>query len=463
MDWKEQLSTIVDESEIQLLDVRFICMKQQEKWYVKRFRATVFRAEPSTPEQVQYPSYLFLRQKMSAANFLQLIGDLTADKNLTQKAEEHPSQEQPAQGTQEKPPEEQPAQKVEEQFRKFNVNGQEIWFDNININFNDHARGNTLWGLVDRPLPTWNFSGNIWPEIPESQEPLVAPGAQYFPTPIDGQAWYVYEKALQSPNNYLPPVEISLEDERAFFRDVVIDEKTSTVLCKCEGKKLAKATLRLYTNGSQIEDVPARSEVLFRLQGEPKIISLALTYDTIWLDRQDTNLNYLDLGVPRGVKVTGRSLRSVSGGASDSTQEIEAIVRSDSSDLAATAGPHLVLSDRFYNNVLDQSKRSFMWAIVGFVAVFVFIAAAVLLLIFREPGNGTNLASIITALGAVPSGLLAAYLLKLHQGASDKATSSQVNLDRIQRFFIAITVSTHLQEESRDETRVALIKKLNDL
>lgn len=104
-----------------------------------------------------------------------------------------------------------------------------------------------------------------------------------------------------------------------------------------------------------------------------------------------------------------------------------------------------------------------MWAIVGFVAVFVFIAAAVLLLIFREPGNGTNLASIITALGAVPSGLLAAYLLKLHQGASDKATSSQVNLDRIQRFFIAITVSTHLQEESRDETRVALIKKLNDL
>ncbi len=227
---------------------------------------------------------------------------------------------------------------------------------------------------------------------------------------------------------------------------------------------LAKATLRLYTNTSQIEERPARSEVVFHLQGEPKIISLALTYNDIWLDKRDTNLNYLQLGVPKGVKVTGRGLRLGSGGASDSTPAIEAIVRSDSSDLAATAGPHLVLSDRFYNNVLDQSKRSFTWAIVGFVGVFIFVAVAVLLLIFREPGNATNLAAIITALGAAVSGFLTGYLLNLHKSASDQATASQVNLDRIQRFFIAITVSAHLlKEESKDETRVALLKKLNDL
>lgn len=458
MDWKEQLSTIVRESETQHLNVRFICIKQQEKWFLKRFRATVFHTDSSIPEQVQYPSFLFLRQKMSATDFLQLIVDLTADKNFSQRAQGQSSQE-----TQKQPHEEQSPQNVEEKRRAFYVHGQEIWFDSLAVNFNDHARGNTLWGLVDRPFPTWNFGGIIWPDIPESQEPLVALDAPYFPTPIDGQAWYLYEKALESPNNFLPSVEISLEDARAFFRNVVIDEKASTVMCQCMGTMLEKATLRLYTNTSQIEEKPARSEVTFHLQGEPKIISLALTYNDIWLDRQDTNLTYQQLGVPRGVKVTGRSLRSVNTGVSDATPAIEAIVRSDSSDIAATAGPHLLLSDRFYNNVLDQSKRSFTWAIVGFIGVFILVAAAILLLIFRPLGNATNLAAVITALGGVTSGFLAGYLLILHRRASDQAAKSQVNLDRIQRFFIAITVSSHLKEENRDETRVALLKKLNDL
>src|SRR5260370_22158765 len=146
MDWKEQLSTVVRESGIQLLDVRFICMKQQEKWFVKRFRATVFHTDPSVPEQVQYPSYLFLRQKMSATDFLQLIDDLTVDKNLSQKSQEQSSEEQPSQAAQEQPSEEQPPQKAEEKRRTFYVNGQEIWYDSVGINFNDHARGNTLWG-----------------------------------------------------------------------------------------------------------------------------------------------------------------------------------------------------------------------------------------------------------------------------------------------------------------------------
>lgn len=44
-----------------------------------------------------------------------------------------------------------------------------------------------------------------------------------------------------------------------------------------------------------------------------------------------------------------------------------------------------------------------------------------------------------------------AYLLNLHKRASDQAAASQVNLDRIQCFFIAITVSSPLKEETRSE------------
>jgi len=441
MDWKEQLSTVVEEAKIQLLDVRIICMKQQEKWFLKRLYVTVFHAEPSVPEQIQYPSFLFLRQKMSSSDFLQLLNNLTA----------RPSAEEAAKLSE------------EEKLKKFSVNAWIIWCESVSVGFANHAQGNSPWGLSDRLLPSWNFGGAISPDPSEGQESLIAPDAPYFPTPIDGQAWYLHEKALQPPNNHLPVLDISLEDGRAFFQDVVIDEKASTVRCQCGGTVLEKATLRLYTNMPQIEERPAEPEVTFHVRGDPKIISLALAYKDIWLDKKDINLNYPQFGVPKGVTVMGRSFRPGRELMANSTPAIEEIAQADPSGLATIAGPHLKLVDGYYNNVLQQSRRSFSWAIVGFVGVFTFFAGAILLLMFRLPGNATTLAAIITALGGAASGLLTGYLLNLHKSASAQAAASQVHLDRIQRFFIANSASENLKEASKDATREALIKKLGDL
>ncbi len=440
MDWKEQISTVVEEAKIQLLDVRFICMKHQGKWFLKRFHVTVFHAEPSLPEQVRYPSYLFLRQKISSSDFLQLLSDLTT----------RLSAEELAKLTE------------EEKLKKFRVNEWDIWCEFAGINFNIHAHGNSGWGLVERALPFWSFGGNIFPDLPENQEPLVAPGVPSFPTPLDGQAWYLYGKSLQNSNNFLSAVEISLEDDRAFFQEIVIDEKAATLRCQCGGKLLSQATLRLYTKVPQIEEKQAGQEVIFHLQGEPKDFWLALTYADIWLDKKDINFNYLQLGIPKGVTVLGRSFRPGRELTANSTPAIEEIAQSDPSDLAAIAGPHLKLVDSYYNNVLGQSRRSFTWAIIGFVGMFVLIAVAILFLIFRLSGDTSNLAAIIMALGSVPSGLLAGYLLNLHKSASAQAAASQVHLDRIQRFFIANSASENLQEASKNSTREALIKKLGD-
>ena len=442
LDWKEQLRAILEEAKITFLDVRFICMKQQDKWFLKRLHVTVFHAEPSIPEQVQYPSYLFLRQKMSSSDFLQLLDGLTT----------HLSAEEAA------------TLSEEEKLKKFSVRMRTIWCGYVSVGFASHIQGNSpWWGILDRGLPSWNFTGSIFPDLSEGQEPLLAQDAPYFPTPIDGQAWYLYEKALQPPNNHLSVLEICLEDGRAFFQQVLIDEKAATVRCLCGGTSLATATLRLYTNVPQIEERPAGPEVMFHFQGEPKVISLALTSQDTWLDRKDTNLNYLQFGVPKGVTVVGRSVPSGREVMAVSTPAIEEIAQADPSDLAAIAGPHLKLVDGYYNNVLRQSRRSFTWAIGGFVGVFVLIAVAILFLIFRLSGETSNLAAIITALGSVPAGLLAGYLLNLHKSASAQAAASQVYLDRIQRFFIANSASENLKEASKDATREALIKKLGDL
>ncbi len=442
MDWKEQLSTVVEESEIQLLDVRFICMKHQGKWFLKRLHVTVFHAEPSLPERVRYPSYLFLRQTMSSSDFLHLLSDLTT----------RLSAEELAKLTE------------EEKLKKFCVNEWDIWCEFVGVNFNVHAQGNSLWGLGEHVLPFWSFGGTIFPDLPENQEPLVAPpGVPYFPTPLDGQAWYLYGKALQSPNNYLPAIEISLEDDRAFFQDIVIDEKTSTLRCRCEGKLLSQATLRLYTKVPQIEEKPAEQEVMFQLQGQPTVISLALTYADIWLDRKEINFTYPQLGVPKGVNVIGRSFRPGSGLIADPAAAIEKIAQADPSNVTALAAPNLEIVNDYYISKLRQSQQSFFWALVGGLIGILFIIAAVLVLIFRLSGDASSLASIITAIGGALGGVIAGILLKLYGSTSDQAAAYHVRLDRIQRFFIANSACEHLENDRKGATREALIKKLSDL
>lgn len=282
MDWKEQLSALL-EGEAQTLDVRIICIKDKEKWFLKRLRATIFHSEPPFAEQICYPSHLFLRRKMSPSDFLQLLSDLTTRSTLSQ--------------------EELAKLSYEEKLKTFQFNGWDIFCELVNVVFMNHTHGNSRWGLGDYTLPTWNFGGNLSPDLQESQEPLFAHEAKYYPRPIDGQAWYLYGKALQSPNDSLPPLDISIEDDRAYFTSIVIEEDTSTLRCHCEGKLLSQSLIRLYTNPIQVEDKQAENEVIFHLQDHPKNISLALTYGDVLLDRRDMDFAYPHLGIPRDVNI----------------------------------------------------------------------------------------------------------------------------------------------------------------
>ena len=286
MEWKEQLSTLL-EGEIHTLDVRLICMRNKEKWFLKRLRATVFHSEPSIPEQIRYPSYLFLRGNMSSLDFLQLISDLTTRSNLSQ--------------------EELAKLSDEEKLKKFTLREWEIFCEYANVYLRGHSQGKSRWGLGDYALPSWNFDGNLYPELQENQEPLIDPDAPYFPKPIDGEAWYLYEKALQSPNHSLPVIEISIEDDRAFFRGIEIEEETSIVRCQSEGKLLSQSSIRLYTSYPQVQSKQAEGEIVFQLHGQPTTISLALTYEDIWLDKRDIDLLYPVLGIPKDVNIIATS------------------------------------------------------------------------------------------------------------------------------------------------------------
>ncbi|GLV55905.1 hypothetical protein KDH_27490 [Dictyobacter sp. S3.2.2.5] len=447
MDWKDLLPALLEEKN---LDVRFICIKHKGEWFLKRLRATIFRAEPGVPEQVLYPSYLFFREKMGAADFIQFLNDVT---------------------TRRISPEGQASHTEEEKLKKLSLHNWEISYEVVNVSFSDHMRGHSMQGLADHLLPCWNFGGNLWPEIQETQESLIASGtsAPYFPRPIDGQAWYLYEKALQVSNNYLPLVDISLEDDRAFFRNIEINEEAGTARCQCEGTLLSQATISLYTATPQMETKRAASEIIFQLQEHPAVISLALTYADSWLDKRDVNLEYHPLGVPKGVTVVGGNFRESRGWAlgggviADPTSAIEKIAQADPSNLATIVSPNLEMGNSYYLNTLNQSRQSFSWALVGEGVVIAFFIAAVILFTLRLPGNASYLAPLITALAGGVVQIATGVLFKFYSSASDQTAACHNRLDRIQRFFIANSACEHLNEVNKSTTQVALIKKLNDL
>ncbi len=447
MDWKELPPALLEEKN---LDVRFICIKHKGEWFLKRLRATIFLAEPGVPEQVLYPSYLFFREKMRSADFIEFLNEIT---------------------TRRFPLEEQASHSEEEKLKKLNMHNWDISYEVVNVSFSGHMRGNSTRELADRLLPCWNFGGNLWPEVYEGQESLIASGtgAPYFPAPIDGQAWYLYEKALHNTNNYLPLVDISLEDDRAFFRNIEINEETGIARCQCEGTLLSQATISLYTATPQMETKPAESELVFQLQEHPTTISFALTYADAWLDKKDVNLTYQQLGVPKGVSVIGGNFRERSGWAfgggmiADPTLAIEKIAQVDPSNLAAIVAPNLEMGNSYYLNTLNQSRRSFSWALVGEGFVIAFFIAAVILFSLRLPGNASYLAPLITALAGAVVQVAASILFKLYSSASDQTAACHNRLDRIQRFFIANSACERLEEESKGTTQVSLIKKLNDL
>ena len=335
MDWKEQLSTLLEGEEL-TLDVRFICIREKDKWFLKRLRAIVFHAEPSIPKQVRYASYLFLRGKMMSPDFFQLISHLTSRSSL--------------------PPEEFAKLTNDEKLKKFTFEGWEIVCESVNVYLRGHTQANARWGLGDYTLPSWNFDGSIQPDIQDNQEPLIAEGTYYFPKPIDGQAWYLYEKALQSANESPPTIEISIEDDRAYFSGIDLEEETSLIRCHCGGQLLSQSTIHVYTLSLQIERKQAEGEVTFQLQGDYQVIYLALTYGDIWLDKREINLVYRQFGIPRDVHIIGKNDSFTAPSLQDEV-----------SNMIATQGENMILE---FKSRLDEGegveKNRLLQSVVAF-------------------------------------------------------------------------------------------------
>ena len=142
---------------------------------------------------------------------------------------------------------------------------------------------------------------------------------------------------------------------------------------------------------------------------------------------------------------------------------IEKVAQTDPADIQATTANLMQIDNSYYINALNQSQRSFNWALIGGGVGVVFFIAAVFILIFRQPISESYVAAIITASSGGVVETIASIILVLHSRASNQANQCHERLNRMQRFLVAISHCENLESDLKNTTRAELIKKLGDL
>lgn len=139
---------------------------------------------------------------------------------------------------------------------------------------------------------------------------------------------------------------------------------------------------------------------------------------------------------------------------------IEKVAQTDPANIQATTANLMQIDNSYYLNALQQSQRSFFWALVGAGIGVAFFIAAVFILIFRQPIRESYVAAIITASSGGVVEIIAGIILTLHRRASDQVNSCHIRLNRMQRFLVANSACESLEGNLKQTTRAELMKNL---
>lgn len=250
------------------VDVRLVCFLNDEKWYLDKIRVTRYYGDKNIPNCVVYPSYLFLRIDMSKKEFLELVTNMKLG------------------------------------ISEMKINGYTIYCETLRLNESRRISGKNYWGVAKSDYPSWYFDGrlrNIEGLHSKYNGPLIGDNSPYFPTVRDGESWFLYQTIIDS-NKTIPDVELSFDDNRAYFTGITIEGDKYTV--SCSGEQLKHCKLELFTSNLQLVTKQAEEEQVFTVTGRPSIISFVLTAQGQWLDRRDIDLSNVSYFITDDINFT---------------------------------------------------------------------------------------------------------------------------------------------------------------
>ena len=133
------------------------------------------------------------------------------------------------------------------------------------------------------------------------------------------------------------------------------------------------------------------------------------------------------------------------------------VSKADPANIQEVAASQFALSDRYYENVLAQAKRSFDAAVAASVVGLVFFLAAIVFAISTHQLT----APIMSAVGGGVVEVVGGLNFWLYGRTSVQLASFHLRLDRMQRFLIANSVSASLTDDHRDLALSELIKVMS--
>lgn len=136
---------------------------------------------------------------------------------------------------------------------------------------------------------------------------------------------------------------------------------------------------------------------------------------------------------------------------------IERLSKADPSNVQQIAASQIELLSNYHQEVLNQAKKSFYWALVAAGAGFFFFLSTLVFIIYPREGKRTEFA-VVGTIGGVLIEVISAINFYLYGKASSQMSDFQQRLDRTQRFLLANSICEGLEGEIKHKSRSELIK-----
>ncbi len=139
-----------------------------------------------------------------------------------------------------------------------------------------------------------------------------------------------------------------------------------------------------------------------------------------------------------------------------SKDAIDRLAKADPAHVQEVAASQIQLLTTYHNLVLDQAKKSFLWALIAAAIGLLFFIAAVSSIIFLNLQNAAIISVISGALVEVISGIN----FYLYNQTSKQLSDFQSRLDKTQRFLLANSMCEGLKGLVKQQARSDLIKSI---
>ncbi len=128
----------------------------------------------------------------------------------------------------------------------------------------------------------------------------------------------------------------------------------------------------------------------------------------------------------------------------------------DPAKIQEVAASQVVISEMYYQNVLQHAQRLFRWALIAAGTGLIFLLAAVALLVWHQPVNGALIS--LTSGGVLEA--LAALNFCLYGRVFTHFREVHERLDRTQQYLLANSICENLKGDVKQATQIELIRAM---